>query len=98
MGTGRLGKGKGTGPAHPVSSQAPPLAGLSVSLSPKDRGTSPVQDPMVLGLQPLRRAGHGSGVKGLGLGFKCPPSQVLSSVGPVGQKRGQDQGREDGLG
>ena len=52
---------------------------------------------MVLGPQPLKRAGHGPGVKGLGLGFKCPPSQALPSVGPVGKERGQDQGREDGL-
>ena len=52
---------------------------------------------MVLGLQPLRRAGPGPGVRGLGVGFKCPPSQALPSMGPVGEERGQDQGREDGL-
>lgn len=46
---------------------------------------------MVLGPQPLKRAGRGPGVKGLGLGFKCPPSQALPSVGPVG-KEGMTRG------
>lgn len=53
---------------------------------------------MVLGLQPLMMAVRGPGVQGLGPGFNCPPSQALSSVGPVGEERGQDQGREEGLG
>lgn len=85
--------------ALPTQSTAKaPFAGLSLPLSPKDREAAPVQDPMVLGLQPLRRAGYGPGVKDLGLGFTCPPSQALPSVGPAGQERGQDQGKEGGLG
>lgn len=85
--------------ALPTQSVAKPSPFWALSIPvPQGRGASPVQDPMVLGLQPLRGTGHGPGVKGLELGFKCPLSQVLPSVGPEEQVRGQDQEREDGPG
>lgn len=95
MGTGKLGKGKRDWSCPPSRQQSLPMLLGSLPLSPKDGETAPVQGVMVLGLQPLQRAGCGPRVRGFGLGFKCPPSQALPSVGSLRQGRGQDRERKE---
>lgn len=83
----------GPGPASLQPKMPPHLAELSVPQSHKDRTAAPVQDT-----DGAWTPASNERVKGLGLGFKCPPSRTLPNVGPVGEERGQDQGREEGLG
>lgn len=94
MGTGVLRKRKRDRPCPPTFQPRPPTSCWALWPCPPSTEKLPQSStPWCLG-----SSLSGPGMKGLGLGFKCPRSQALPSVGPVGQDRGQDQGKEDGLG
>lgn len=92
MGTGELRKRKGDWPCPPAFQPRPPTSCWALCPCPPRTEKLPQSStPWCLG-----SSLYGPGIKGLGLGFKCPRSQALPCVGPVGQERGQDRGKEDG--